>query len=148
MLEKTNKCLQKQKSQNLSDNILEKTDYAERKKKVAKYFSGRKGVRVWMGMDGRGSGVDTNIISNQASHPPSHLYWASATKRNNESIHASPFFEGNGCCSLKEIRCVTSMSSMCIVRSLKNPDWWKSAIIFTESLMVSFNRARSLDHSR
>ena len=73
MLETTNKCLQKQKSQNLSKNILAKTDYAERKKNVAKYFSGRKGVRVWMGMDGRGSGVDTNIISNQASHPPSHF---------------------------------------------------------------------------
>ena len=43
------------------------------KKNVVKYFSGRKGVRVWMGMDGRGSGVDTNIISNQASHPPSHF---------------------------------------------------------------------------
>ena len=114
MLETTNKCLQKQKSQNLSDNILAKTDYAERKKNVAKYFSGRKGVRVWMGMDGRGSGVDTNIISNQASHPPSHLYWPSATKRNNGSVHASPFFEGNGCCSLKEIRRVTSMSSMCV----------------------------------
>ena len=56
--------------------------HAERKKNVVKCFSGRKGVRVWMGMDGRGSGVDTNIISNQASHPPSHLYWASAAKIN------------------------------------------------------------------
>ena len=116
------------------------------KKNLVKYFSGRKGVGVWMGMDGRGSGVDTNIISNQASHPPSHFIGLQQRKEI-MSIHASPFFEGNGCCSLKEIRRVTSMSSMCIVRSLKNPDWWKSAIIFTESLMVSFNRAHSLDHS-
>ena len=33
-------------------------------------FLSKRGVRVWMGMDGRGSFVDTNIISNQASHPP------------------------------------------------------------------------------
>ena len=90
----TNKCLQKQKLQNLSKSFLAKTDYAERKKNVAKYFSGRKGVRVWMGMDGRGSGVDTNIISNQASHPPSHFIGLQQRKEIMKAFMRRHFLKG------------------------------------------------------